>query len=181
VYLDEFGASQGSPWSESFFLERSRDRYHELKSLKFMFEKGFANGLSEVPEIFNQLRNRRWLKFNELLEKSKLTGNDRLVREFYANAWQPTIEQRNHKVYVRGVIVDYSPEALNRFLGAVIPRDGCALGAARPIDNMTKEERTMIRDFVGRQGIEWLKYRGGPAPTKMKLVDFKPAAQAWGE
>jgi hypothetical protein len=82
---------------------------------------------------------------------------------------------------VRGVIVDYSPEALNRFLGAVIPRDGCALGAARPIDSMTKEERTVIRDFVGRQGIEWLKYRGGPAPTKMKLGDFKPAARAWRE
>jgi hypothetical protein len=59
AYLNEFGASQGRPWSESFFLERSRDRYNELKSLKFMLEKGFANGLSEVLEIFNQLRNKR--------------------------------------------------------------------------------------------------------------------------
>jgi hypothetical protein len=46
---------------------------------------------------------------------------------------------------------------------------------------MTKEERTMIRDFVGRPGIQWHKYKGGPSPTKMKLVDFKPAARAWGE
>jgi hypothetical protein len=81
AYLDKFGVSQGRPWSDSFFRERNRDRYDELKALKFMPEKGFAN---------------------ELLEKSKLTGNDRMVREFYANAWQPTIEQHNHKVYVRG-------------------------------------------------------------------------------
>jgi hypothetical protein len=78
-------------------------------------------------------------------------------------------------------MVDYSPEALNRFLGAVIPRNGCALRVARPIDSMTKEESTLIIDFVGRHGIEWHKYRGGPDPTKMKLVDFKPAACAWGE
>jgi hypothetical protein len=115
-----------------------------------MPEKGFANGLPDVPEIHIPLRDRKWLKFNELLEKSKLIGNDRLVREFYANAWQPTIEQHNHKVYVTGVMVDYSAEALNKFLGAVVPRNGCALRAARPIDNMTKEERTVIRDFVGR-------------------------------
>ncbi|WJX33670.1 hypothetical protein P8452_21857 [Trifolium repens] len=178
--MAQFGASQGRPWSDNFFLERSRDRYNELKSLKFMPEKGFANGLPDVSEIFSLLRDRRWLKFNELLEKSKLSGNDRLVREFYANAWQPTIEQRNYKVYVRGVMVDYSPDALNIFLEARIPRDGCALMAPRPIDDMTKEERTVIRDFVGRHGIECHKYRGGPAPKNMKLVDFKPAARAWG-
>jgi hypothetical protein len=102
AYLAKFGVSQGRPWSDSFFRERNRDRYDELKALKFMPEKGFANGLSDVGEIFIQLRDRKWLKFNELLEKSKLIGNDRMVREFYANAWQPTIEQHNHKVYVRG-------------------------------------------------------------------------------
>jgi hypothetical protein len=181
AYLAKFGVSQGRPWSDSFFRERNRDRYDELKALKFMPEKGFANGLSDVGDIYIQLRDRKWLKFNELLEKSKLTGNDRMVREFYANAWQPTIEQHNHKIYVRGVVVDYSAEALNRFLGAVLPRNGCALRAARPIENMTKEERTMIRDFVGRPGIQWHKYKGGPSPTKMKLVDFKPTARAWGE
>jgi hypothetical protein len=78
-------------------------------------------------------------------------------------------------------MVDYSPDALNKFLGARIPRDGCALMDARPIDKLTLEERIVIRDYVGRQGIEWHKYRGRPAPTKMKLVDFKPAARAWGE
>jgi hypothetical protein len=181
AYIAKFGASRGCPWSDSFFRERNRDRYDELKSLKFMPEKGFADGLSDVPDIFLPLRDRRWLKFNELLEKSKMTGNDRLVREFYANAWQPPIEVNTHQVYVRGVIVDYSPEALNRFLGARIPRDGCALMAARPIDGLTLEERIVIRDYVGRPGIEWLKYRGGPAPKKIKLVDFKPSARAWGE
>jgi hypothetical protein len=181
AYIAQFGASRGYPWSETFFRERSRDWYNVIKTLKFVPEKGFANGLSEVPEIFVPLRDRRWMKFNELLEKSKMTGNDRLVREFYANAWQPTIEQNTHQVYVRGVMVDYSPDALNKFLGARIPRDGCALMDARPIDKLTLEERIVIRDYVGRQGIEWHKYRGRPAPTKMKLVDFKPAARAWGE
>jgi hypothetical protein len=146
-----------------------------------MPEKAFANGMPDVGEIHLPLRDRKWLKFNELLEKSKLIGNDRMVREFYVNAWQPTIEQYNRIVYVRGVMVDYSAEALNKFLGAVVPRNGCALREARPIDSMTKEERTLIRNFVGRQGIQWHKYRGGPSPTKMKLVDFKPAARAWGE
>ncbi|MCI55425.1 hypothetical protein A2U01_0076676, partial [Trifolium medium] len=65
-------------------------------------EKGFYDGLPEIPAIHQELKRRKWLKFNSLMEKGKVVGNHRLVREFYANAFHKKGAVADFKVYVRG-------------------------------------------------------------------------------
>jgi hypothetical protein len=36
-----------------------------------------------VPKIYEELRRRKWLKFNSLMMKENVMGNERLVREFF--------------------------------------------------------------------------------------------------
>ncbi|MCI75459.1 hypothetical protein A2U01_0096728, partial [Trifolium medium] len=59
-----------------------------------------------------------------------MVANPRLVREFYDNVFHKKGATTNHKVYVRGVWIEYSEDELNRFLGAVIPRQ-CAFDSAK--------------------------------------------------
>ncbi|MCH90069.1 hypothetical protein A2U01_0010976, partial [Trifolium medium] len=138
------------PWSDLFYTEAKKKRYAQIRPFKFIQEKGFKDGLKEVPAIFNELRRRKWVKFNELMEKDKMKGNDRLVREFYANAWQRKGSVPNYEVYVRGVVVDYSAATINRLLGALVPQT-CELSLAKDeLEGWQEERRRVIRDFVGR-------------------------------
>ncbi|MCH82448.1 hypothetical protein A2U01_0003255, partial [Trifolium medium] len=169
------------PWSDTFYTEAKNKRYAQIKSFKFIQEKGFKDGLKEVPEIYNELRKRKWMKFNELMEKDKMKGNDKLVKEFYANAWQKKGSVPRYNVYVRGVMVDYSEDAINKFLGALVPPQCALIPAKEELENWPEERRREIRDFVGCPGTPWLKYSGATHPTKIRLGDFKSLVRAWAE
>ncbi|MCI46546.1 hypothetical protein A2U01_0067786, partial [Trifolium medium] len=83
------------------------------------------------------------------------------------------------KVYVRGVLVDYSNRELNRFLGTSTPRN-CAFAAVKDdVEGWPFEDRNQVKEFLGRLGTEWHKYSGGERPTKIRLSDFIPVARAW--
>ncbi|GAU10122.1 hypothetical protein TSUD_422360, partial [Trifolium subterraneum] len=147
----------------------------------FNQEKGFSDELKAVPEIYEELRRRKWLKFNSLMIKDNVIGNERLVREFFANAWKEPYDQHTDRAYVRRVMIDFSALAQNEFLGAEIPV-WCALESATiDFPKWPEVRRSVIKNFVGRPGTQWLKYTGGEFPTKIRLGDFKPVARAWAE
>ncbi|MCI47529.1 hypothetical protein A2U01_0068771, partial [Trifolium medium] len=50
------------------------------------------------------------------MEKGKVVGNPRLVREFYANAYHKKGAVIDFKVYVRGKFIDYSDREMNRLV-----------------------------------------------------------------
>jgi hypothetical protein len=77
--------------------------------------------MKAVPEIYEELRHRKWLKFNSLMMKENVIGNERLVREIFANAWKEPYDMHTDRAYVRVVMIDFSALALNEFLGAEIP------------------------------------------------------------
>ncbi|MCI38032.1 hypothetical protein A2U01_0059260, partial [Trifolium medium] len=84
-------------------------------------------------------------------------------------------------VYVRGKLVEYSDDEINRLLGDVVPRQ-CVFSALRDeIENWSLNVRNPVKEFLGRPGTDWLKYSGGERPTKIRLGDFKPVARALGE
>ncbi|MCH94733.1 hypothetical protein A2U01_0015698, partial [Trifolium medium] len=56
-------------WSDKFYCEVNKKRYAHIKTLNLLQEKGFSEGLPEVPAIFQELRRRKWEKFNKLIEK----------------------------------------------------------------------------------------------------------------
>ncbi|MCI71487.1 hypothetical protein A2U01_0092750, partial [Trifolium medium] len=79
-------------------------------------------------------------------------GNATLVREFYANASKSLGAGDNFLVYVRGKEVDYSPEALNSFLGAVGVLE-CAFKMEKKVVKAADEPgRRVVRDFVALPG-----------------------------
>ncbi|MCI37809.1 hypothetical protein A2U01_0059035, partial [Trifolium medium] len=127
---------------------------------------------SEVPAICQELKRRKWVKFNSLMEKNKMVGNPRLVKEFYANAFHKKDATTDFKVYVRGVRIEYSAVELNRFLGARVPRQCVFAVAKAELEGWPLERRAVIKDFVGRPSTFWLKYSGGERPTKIRLGDF---------
>ncbi|GAU42326.1 hypothetical protein TSUD_25520 [Trifolium subterraneum] len=157
-----------APISEKFFRDVNRDRYLKLKSLKINQEKGFKDGLREVPAIFGELERRGWVRFNELMEMGKAKANLDIVREFYANAFQGDV---NRKVYVRGVLVDYSSDAINRLLRTVRVQECAYMPLSNTCSSMPIRERKEIRSFVGRPS----------APTKIHIHHFNPVGRAWAE
>ncbi|GAU42965.1 hypothetical protein TSUD_143020 [Trifolium subterraneum] len=173
--------SKDAAWSDIFYREDRKNRYNFIKHFGFNQEKGFSDELKAVPEIYEELRRRKWLKLNSLMIKDNVIGNERLVREFYANAWKEPYDQHTDRAYVRGVMIDFSALALNEFLGAEIPVQ-CALESATiDFPKWPEVRRSVIKNFVGRPGTQWLKYTGGEFPTKIRLGDFKPVARAWAE
>ncbi|MCI45487.1 hypothetical protein A2U01_0066726, partial [Trifolium medium] len=108
------------------------------------------------------------------VQKKKDSGNATLVREFYANANKSLGGGGNFLVYVRGKEIDYSPEALNAFLRAVVPPK-CAFKAEKKKVKMVDEPgRRVVRDFVALPGTPWHKGAASSIPTKVQLTHFKP-------
>ncbi|GAU27272.1 hypothetical protein TSUD_125530 [Trifolium subterraneum] len=167
-----------APISEKFFRDVNRDRYIKLKSLKIKQEKGFKDDLREVPAIYGDLERRGWLRFNELMERGKNKANLEIVREFFANVFQGDV---NRKVYVRGVLVDYSGEAINRLLRTARVQECTYMPLQNVCSSMPIRERKEIRSFVGRPLAPWYKYYGGSAPTKIHIHHFNPIGRAWAE
>ncbi|GAU18475.1 hypothetical protein TSUD_366580 [Trifolium subterraneum] len=167
-----------APTSEKFFRDVNRDRYLKLKSLKINQEKGFKDGLRELSAIYGELERRGWLRFNELMERGKAKENLDIVREFYVNAFQGDV---NRKVYVRGVLVDYSGDAINRLLRTVRVQECAYMPLSNTCSSMLIRERKEIRSFVGRPSAPWYKYYGGSAPTKIHIHHFNPIGRAWAE
>ncbi|GAU47235.1 hypothetical protein TSUD_242850 [Trifolium subterraneum] len=167
-----------APISEKFFRDVNRDSYLKLKSLKSNQEKGFKDGLREVPTIFGELERRGWVRFNELMERGKAKANLDIVREFYANAFQGDV---NRKVYVRGVLVDYSSDAINRLLRTVRVQECAYMPLSNTCSSIPIRERKEIRSFVGRPLAPWYKYYEGSAPTKIHIHHFNPIGHAWAE
>ncbi|MCI26542.1 hypothetical protein A2U01_0047738, partial [Trifolium medium] len=63
------------PWSDRFYREECKKRYGHISKFKMLQEKGFCDGLPEVPALNQQLKARKWLKFNSMMEKGKYVGN----------------------------------------------------------------------------------------------------------
>ncbi|GAU37120.1 hypothetical protein TSUD_278710 [Trifolium subterraneum] len=173
--------SEIQPWSVKFFTEQRAERYEKINSFAFNQEKGFSYELlKNVPEIYDQLRIRRWEKLNEIVMKEQGPKNATLVREFFANAGKAV--DNGFRVYVRGKIVDYSTAVLNEFLGALVPEEICAFRTEKDrVTALLEPERRVIRDFVALPGTPWYKASADSVPTKIQLTRFKPVARAWAK
>jgi hypothetical protein len=169
-----------------FVSEIAAQRYAQISRFKFVQEKGFfVDLLRVVPEINRELRRRKWVTFNEILLKvEKKLGNESWAREFFDNA----SKHRNArgegicKTLVRGVEIDFSPTALNRFLGTKVYDTSCTLYLERErLDGQLEPARREVRDTVSLPGSPWLKGGNSQKPTKIQMTCFKHVARAWTE
>jgi hypothetical protein len=116
---------------QRFVSETAALRYAQIRRCKFVQEKGFGVDLLKVvPEINRELKRRKWVTFNEILRKvENRPGNESWAREFFANASEHKSagEPGTFKALVRGKEIDFSPIALNKFLGTKVYETPCPL------------------------------------------------------
>ncbi|KAK2391859.1 hypothetical protein QL285_065278 [Trifolium repens] len=161
---------------QRFRTEKEADRYRVIATNKFVQERKFENNFEDFPEVNSQLVNRGWTTFNDLIGH----GNDTLIREFFAHAHRAKETEPYHFVcVVRGVNVDYSARALNRFLGLPhvetcvvrLRRESWGASEANKIEEM-KDRRCML-------GTTWLS--GQTMTQRVRLRRLNPEARVWAE
>ncbi|CAJ2642447.1 unnamed protein product [Trifolium pratense] len=140
-----------------FISEVHEKRYTKIQTFTINQEKGFGEDLLKgVAELGNEVKSRKWGKFNKLMIKDEANpGNQMWVREFLANAYLPD-QSSVPEFYstVRGIRVYYSADHINTLLGCRV-RGACEL--------VTEKERI------------------SNVALRLSLTSFNPIHRAWGE
>ncbi|CAJ2659226.1 unnamed protein product [Trifolium pratense] len=159
-------------------------RYTKIQTFTINQEKGFGEDLLKgVAELGNEVRSRKWGKFNKLMIKDEANpGNQMWVREFLANAYLPD-QSSVPEFYstVRGIKVYYSAAHINTLLGCRV-RGACELVSEKErISNGGLAVREELKAIVCRPGARWLPHSASSLPTRLSLTSFNPIYRAWGE
>ncbi|CAJ2647357.1 unnamed protein product [Trifolium pratense] len=159
-------------------------RYTKIQTFTINQEKGFGEDLLKgVAEIGNEVKSRKWGKFNKLMIKDEANpGNQMWVREFLANAYlsdQSAVPEFYSTV--RGIRVYYSAAHINTLLGCRV-RGACELVSEKErISNGGLAVREELKAIVCRPGARWLPHSASSLPTRLSLTSFNPIHRAWGE
>ncbi|MED6202581.1 hypothetical protein PIB30_106992 [Stylosanthes scabra] len=138
--------------------------------------------LQADEHVFNpirfQIHQRKW----EKLTKPIQAVGHLMVKEFYANAWEPDKARRKQRTYtsmVRGTEVSFAPSNIKRVLK--LRKD--------PIPNAPSyHERKANEDFrldhmlydMCEEGAEWVRHRDG-RPHYLRRSDLEPMTKGWYE
>jgi hypothetical protein len=152
------------------------ERYRVIETLRFVKERKFENNFEDFVEVNHQLVTRGWQVFNNVLGD----GNATLVREFYAHAHRTkTSIPYRFDCVVRGVRIDYSMDAWNRFL-ELQDVEHCVVQARGPKwDASNVKEQDEMKDRRCLPGTEWLC--GQTTTRRVKLNRLNPEARVWAE
>ncbi|MED6116607.1 hypothetical protein PIB30_101810, partial [Stylosanthes scabra] len=123
-----------------------------------------------------QIKTRKWEKLTSPL----LAVGHNLVKEFYANAWEPDKAKRKPYTYttmVQGKDISFAPSNIKRVLR--LRKD--------PLPNATSyEERKANKDYrleevlecLCLEGREWVRHKDG-RPHFLRRNDLEPMAKGW--
>ncbi|MED6161932.1 hypothetical protein PIB30_065500, partial [Stylosanthes scabra] len=163
-------------------MPRFKSLYHEAHY------KGKLSARKVLPEIaidYNdeilspcatQIRIRKWEKFTSPLPA---VGHN-LVKEFYANAWEPDKAKRKPYTYtsmVQGKEISFAPSNIKRVLK--LRKD--------PLPNVgSYEERKANKDYrleevlecLCLEGRDWVRHNDG-RPHYLRRNDLEPMAKGW--
>ncbi|MED6185982.1 hypothetical protein PIB30_062383 [Stylosanthes scabra] len=123
-----------------------------------------------------QIKMRKWEKFTAPLQ----AVGHKLVKEFYANAWEPDKEKRKPYTYttmVQGKDISFAPKDIKKVLK--LRKD--------PLPNVgSYHERKASKDYrleevhecLCLEGREWVRHRDG-RPHYLRRNDLDPMAKGW--
>ncbi|MED6172489.1 hypothetical protein PIB30_050535 [Stylosanthes scabra] len=164
-----------------------RHQGSKLPSMKHIF-KGKLSARKVLPELatdYNdeilslcaiQIKARKWEKLTSPLPA---VGHN-LVKEFYANAWEPDKAKRKPYTYtsmVQGKDISFAPSNIKRVLS--LRKD--------PLPNVASyEERKANKDYrleevlecLCLEGREWVRHKHG-RPHFLRRNDLEPMAKGW--
>ncbi|MED6112067.1 hypothetical protein PIB30_058350 [Stylosanthes scabra] len=141
--------------------------------------------LPEVPIDYNddilspcaiQIKMRKWEKFTAPLQA---VGHN-LVKEFYANAWEPNKAKRKPYTYttmVQGKDISFAPKDIKRVLQLrKNPLPNAASYHERKANKNYRLEE--VQECLCLEGREWVRHRDG-RPHFLRRNDLEPMAKCW--
>ncbi|MED6212705.1 hypothetical protein PIB30_086175 [Stylosanthes scabra] len=170
--------------SSSQVIPRFKTLYHEAHfNSKLSARKILPELILQADEnAFNlirfQIHQRKWEKFAKPIQ----AVGHLMVKEFYANAWEPDKAKRKPLTYtssVRGTEISFAPSNIKRVLK--LKKD--------PIpDAPSYHERKANKDYrldhiledMCEEGAEWVRHRDG-RPHYLRRSDLEPMTKGWYE
>ncbi|MED6112385.1 hypothetical protein PIB30_061213 [Stylosanthes scabra] len=163
-------------------VPRFRTPYHEAHyNSKLSARKVLPELIIQVDESILspcafQIQQKKWEKFTNPIQA---VGHN-MVKEFYANAWEPEKEKRKPYTYttmVRGKEISFAPQDIKRVLK--LKKD--------PLPNATSyEERVANKDYrldhvqedLCIEGGEWVRHKDG-RPHYLRRADLEHMTKSW--
>ncbi|MED6172241.1 hypothetical protein PIB30_048227 [Stylosanthes scabra] len=163
------GARFKTPYHEAHFNSK-------LSARKILPELIIQNDGTILDPCAFQIKKRKWEKFTNPIQ----AVGQNMVREFYANAWEPEKEKRKPYTYttmVRGKEISFAPNNIKRVLR--LRKD--------PLPNAASyEERVANKDYrldhvqedLCIEGGEWVCHKDG-RPHYLRRADLEPMTKGW--
>ncbi|MED6219353.1 hypothetical protein PIB30_035067 [Stylosanthes scabra] len=168
--------------SSSSEVPRFKTPYHEAHFKSKLSARKVLNELiievnDEILSPCNlQIQAKRWQKFTNPVQA---VGHN-MVKEFYANAWEPDKNKRKPYSYttmVRGKDINFSPSDIKRVLKLKkdsLPNVG-SYHDRKPNNDLKLDE---VQQCLCLEGGEWVRHRDG-RPHYLKRTDLDPMAKGW--
>ncbi|MED6199772.1 hypothetical protein PIB30_079011 [Stylosanthes scabra] len=166
-------SSEGARFKTSYHEAHFNSKLCVRKILPELIIKVDENMLD--PCAF-QIEKRKWERLTNLIQ----AVGQNMVREFYANAWEPEKEKRKPYTYttmVRGKEISFAPNNIKRVLK--LRKD--------PLPNAASyEERVANKDYrldhvqedLCSEGGEWVRHKDG-RPHYLSRADLEPMTKGW--
>jgi hypothetical protein len=104
-----------------FISDDAREWFDYCKGFKVVGERKFdVVNLTKYPIFDTMLHERGWEELNNMVPEE---NNKSMVMEFYSNA---RFTETKYQSYVKGKVIDFSPDAINNLLGLIAPEE-CAV------------------------------------------------------
>ncbi|MED6178044.1 hypothetical protein PIB30_103978 [Stylosanthes scabra] len=138
--------------------------------------------LQADEDVFNPIRyqiyNRKWENFTKPIQAI----GHLMVKEFYANAWEPDKAKRNHPTYtssVRGTEVSFAPSNIKRVLK--LKSDPYPNAPSYHERKANKDYRLdHILEDMCEEDAQWVCHRDG-RPHYLRRSDLEPISKGWYE
>ncbi|MED6188782.1 hypothetical protein PIB30_089174 [Stylosanthes scabra] len=170
--------------SSSQVIPRFKTLYHEAHfNSKLSARRILPELILQADEnVFNlirfQIHQRKWEKFTKPIQ----AVGHLLVKEFYANAWEPDKAKRKPFTYtssVRGTKISFAPSNIKRVLK--LKKDPIPDAPSYHERKANKYYRLdHILEDMCEEGAEWVRHRDG-RPHYLRRSDLEPMTKGWYE
>ncbi|MED6127856.1 hypothetical protein PIB30_092129 [Stylosanthes scabra] len=165
-------------------VPRFKTPYHEahykakVSTRKVLLELIISGNDEILSPCALQIKARKWEIFTNPIQA---VGHN-MVKEFYANAWEPDKEKRKpytYKTMVRGNDISYAPSDIKRVLK--LRKDPLPNAASYHERKANKDYRLEeVQECLCLEGGEWVRHKDG-RPHYLRMNDLEPMAKGWYE
>ncbi|MED6174778.1 hypothetical protein PIB30_072240 [Stylosanthes scabra] len=175
---------KGKDVSSSSQVPRFKTMYHEthfnsnISARRVLPELIIQVDQSILDPCGFQIQQRKWEKFTKPIQ----AVGHLMVKEFYANAWEPDKEKRKQYTYtsmVRGKDISFAPSNIKRVLK--LRKDPIPNAPSYHEKKANKDYRLdHVLEDLCVIGADWVRHKDG-RPHYLRRADLEPMTKGWYE